>query len=254
LQCSVGDFNSTKSSFVRLEGDQSLRIPLQALAVLTARKGHAKILDFLLQKGAKLDEEVETSAGQAVDTAEMIELLWGRNWCNIQHSLKVQDSMVWRSIHRPVGMLEFLLRQGAKIPLELFRVPNVGKVSLPVMKTLIRECGIDPLRGTAVLAMAVKEGHRDVVEFLCQQGVPVNDVPPEPDPREPRWCSPLYTTIQNRDISMMELLLEHGADPDAPYADHHQESVLHVVQESGDKELLSVLEKHACRKLLRPKL
>ena len=35
---------------------------------------------------------------------------------------------------------------------------HVGKVTLPVMKSLVRNCGIDPLRGTAVLEVAVKEG------------------------------------------------------------------------------------------------
>ena len=183
----------------------------------------------------------------------MIELLWKRNWRDIQHSEKVQNGMVRRSIYRPVGMLEFLLRNGAKIPPGLF-LPNVGKVSLPVMKTLIRECGINPLKGTAVLEVAVKEGHRDVVEFLCQQGVPLNDVPPEPDPREPRRCSPLYRAVQNRDISMIELLLEHGADPHAPYVEHHRDSVLHAVQQSGDKELLSILEKYPAPKRLDLKI
>ena len=250
MQCSAGDLNATKSSFARLESNQSLRIPLQALAVLTARKGHAKILDLLLHKGAKLDKEVETSAAQAVDTPEMIEVLWNRNWCNIQHSLKVQDSMVIRSIHRPVGMLEFLLRQGAKISSGLFDLPSIGQVSLPVMRTLISECGISPLKGSAALTLAVREGNRDVVEFLCQQGIPVNDVPPELDPREPGMCSPLYTAVQKRDISMIELLLEHGADPHAPYADHHQDSVLHAVRHFGDKELLSVLEKYPAPKTL----
>ena len=92
------------------------------------------------------------------------------------------------------------------------------------------------------------------MEFLCQQGVPFNDVPSEPDPREPRRCSPLYSAVENRDISMMELLLEHGADPCAPSVPHHQESVLHATQRFDDKELLSVLEKYAAPKALRQKL
>ena len=47
---------------------------------------------------------------------------------------------------------------------------------------------------------------------------------------------------------MMELLLEHDADPHAPYTDHHRNSVLHAVPERNDKELLSVLEKYAAAK------
>ena len=254
LQCSAGDLDATKSCFARLESDKFLPIPLQALAVLAARKGHAYILEFCLGKGAKFDDDIDTSAGQAVDTAEMIELLWKRNWRNIQHSERVQNGMVRRSIHRPVGMLEFLLRQGAKIPSGLFDLPSIGQVSLPVMSTLVSECGISPLRGSAALTLAIRKGNRDVVEYLCQQGIPVNDVPPELDPREPGMCSPLYTAVQKRDISMIELLLEHGADPYAPYADHHQDSVLHAVRQSGDKELLSVLEKYATLKSLGQKM
>ena len=53
---------------------------------------------------------------------------------------------------------------------------------------------------------------------------------------------------------MMELLLEHGADPCAPSVPHHQESVLHATQRFDDKELLSVLEKYAAPKALRQKL
>jgi hypothetical protein len=248
LRCSAGDFNTTKSLFARLENDQSLPIPLQALAVLAARQGHADILEFCLQKGAELDEDVDMSAGQAVDSAEMIELLWNKNWRNIQQSEKIQQGMVMRSIHRPVGMLEFLVRHGAKIPSQLFGFPSLGQVSLPVMKTLVGECGIDPLRGTAALTLAVEEGNRDLVEYLCELGLPLNEVPPELDPREPGMCSPLYTAVRKRDISMMELLLEHGADPHAPYADHHQNSVLHAVQQRNDKDLLSVLEKYAAAK------
>ena len=248
LQCSAGDFDATKSSFARLESDQSLSIPLQALAVLAARQGHANILEFCFQKGAKLDEDVDISAGQAVDSAEMIELLWNRNWRDIQHSEKVQGGMVRRSIHRPVGMLEFLLRHGAKIQSQIFGWPSLGQVSLPVMRTLVRECGIDSLRGTAALTLAVEEGNRDLVEYLCELGLPVNEVPPELDPREPGMCSPLYTAVRKRDISMIELLLEHGADPHAPYADHHQNSVLHAVQQRNDKELLIILEKYTAAK------
>ena len=248
LQCSAGDFDATKSSFARLESDQSLSIPLQALAVLAARQGHANILEFCFQKGAKLDEDVDISAGQAVDSAEMIELLWNRNWRDIQHSEKVQGGMVRRSIHRPVGMLEFLLRHGAKIQSQIFGWPSLGQVSLPVMRTLVREFGIDPLRGTAALTLAVEEGNRDLVEYLCELGLPVNEVPPELDPREPGMCAPLYTAARKRDISMMELLLEHGADPHAPYSDNHRNSVLHAVQQRNDKELLNVLEKYAAAK------
>lgn len=254
LQCSAGDFDATKSSFARLESDQSLLIPLQALAVLAARQGHANILDFCLQKGAKLDEDVGISAGQAVDSAEMIELLWNRNWRDIQQSEKVQCGMVMRSRHRPVGMLEFLLRHGAKIPSELFGMPSLGQVSLPVMRTIVRECGIDPLRGTAALTLAVEEGNRDLVEYLCELGLPLNEVPLELDPREPCMCSPLYTAVRKRDISMMELLLEHGADPHAPYADHHRNSVLHAVQQRNDKRLLSILEKYAAAKASSQKI
>jgi hypothetical protein len=245
LQCSAGDLDSTKSSFARLENDPSLPIPLQALAVLAARKGQAQILEFCFQKGAKMDEDVDISAGQTVDTAEMIELLWNKNWRDIQHSMKVQGGMVMRSIHRPVGMLEFLLRHGAKVPLRVFRSPGIGQVSLPVMRTLVQECGVDPLRGTGALTLAIEEGNRDLVEYLCELGLPINEIPPEYDPREPGMCSPLYTAVNKRDVSMMEYLLERGADPNAPFVEQLQTSVLQAVQQRNDEELLRVLEKYA---------
>ena len=109
MQCSAGDLDATKSSFAPLESEKSQPIPLQAIAVLAARQGHANILDFCLENGANFDEDVDMSAGQAVDTVEMIELLWNRNWRDIQHSEKVQDGMVNRSIFIPIGMLDFLL-------------------------------------------------------------------------------------------------------------------------------------------------
>ncbi|KAJ9657574.1 hypothetical protein H2198_004220 [Neophaeococcomyces mojaviensis] len=245
-QCLAGDLEAMKSTFTEFESDRSLQIPLHALAVMVARKGRADILYFLLQKGATFDEEVAAAA--AVDSIEMLEFLWNRNWRDIQYSKRKQEHIVLTVRHKPVGMLEFLLRRGAKFSPKVFDLPDSGKVSLPAMKLLVEGCGAGSLKGKAVFTLAVEEGNRDVVEYLCKLGVPINDVPPEYDIREPYAnCSPLWAAVMKRDISMMELLLEHGADPNAPYARNYSQSLLNRVREqhSDDTELLAVLEKHA---------
>ena len=244
-QCSAGDLEATKSTFTDLESNRSLEIPLHALAVMVARKGRADVLDFLLQKGATFDEEVAAAA--AIDSVEMLELLWNRNWRDIQYSQRQQEFVASTVTHKAVGMLEFLFRKGAKFSPRVFDYPDSGKVSLPAMKLLVEGCGTDSLEGRAVFTLAVEEGNRDVVEYLCKLGVPINDVPPEYDIREPyATCSPLWAAVSKRDIGMVQLLLEHGADPNAPYVRHHPRSLLSRVQEkhSDDNELLAVLERY----------
>lgn len=237
-----------KSTFTEFESDPSLQIPLHALAVMVARKGRADILDFLLRQGATFNDELAAAAAHAIESIEMLEILWNQNWRDIQHSQRQQEFVVFNVRHKPVGMLEFLLRKGAKFPHGVFDLPDSGKLSLPAMKLLVEGCGAGSLERKAVFTLAVEEGNREVVEYLCKLGVPINDVPPEYDIREPYAnCSRLWAAVRKRDISMMELLLEHGADPNAPYARDHPQSLLNRVQErhSDDTELLAVLEKYA---------
>ncbi|KAJ9653230.1 hypothetical protein H2198_007588 [Neophaeococcomyces mojaviensis] len=245
-QCLVGDLEAIKCTFTEFEKDRSLQIPLHALAVMVARKGRADILDFLLQKGAIFNEEV--AAAVAVDSIEMLEFLWNRNWRDIQHSQRQQGSVALHVRYKPVGMLEFLLRKGAKFSPLVFNLPDSGKLSLPAVKLLVEGCGVESLEGTAIFTLAVQEGNRDVVEYLCKLGVAINDVPPEFDIREPYATnSPLYAAVVKRDISTVVLLLEHGADPNAHYSRYSSQSLLNLVQErySDDTELLALLEKYA---------
>lgn len=248
-QCFARDLEAMKSTFDKIESDQSLQIPVQALAIMVARKGYAEILDFLLQKGATIDEEL--SSYTARSSIEMLELLWDRNWRDIQHSRKQQGWLALTLAHKPVELLEFLRRKGAKFTPDVFDMHDSGSVSLPAMKLLVEGCGgADSLKRRAVLTLAVQKDNRDVVKYLCELEVPMDDVPPEFDRREPYAnCSPLWAAVRKRDISIVELLLEHGANPNAPYVEWLSQSLLDGAREhhSDDTKLIAILEKYALK-------
>lgn len=254
-KCFADDLTGVTSTLEEFECDQSLPLPLHALAVMTARKGRVELLDLLLQKGADFNEEI--AAAVAVNSVEMLKFLWYRNWRNIQHSKNQQAQMVRSSMYKPVDMLEFLLHKGAKFSPDVFDWHDCGKTTLPAMKILVAGCGVDSLRRRAIFTLAVEEGNRQVVKYLCKLGVPINDVPPEFDIREPyASTSPLWAAVNKRDMSMVGLLLEHGADPNAPFNRRYLTSVLTYVREkqSDNAELLALLEKYASPRSLNSEI
>lgn len=98
-------------------------------------------------------------------------------------------------------------RQGDKAP-PLVAAATVG--CIPTMEVLVRY-GADPnhfsgpkFHETPLLA-AVGEGHTDAVEFLLGHGASINGTL--------RTGPPLMVTFMTKDLKMLALLLDRGADP-----------------------------------------
>lgn len=85
------------------------------------------------------------------------------------------------------------------------------------------------------LTTALREGHNDIVRFLLNQG--------GADPNAPGEHLPLVKAVrrcQDCDFSMIELLLEKGADPNKVYRDWN--AIMQAI-ENRDMRLLSLLVK-----------
>ena len=65
--------------------------------------------------------------------------------------------------------------------------------------------------GGSFLSNAVHEDRKDLVVWLLEQGANPNGVEP--------GTAPLVMAICNEDVSMVQLLLKHGADPDLDMGD-----------------------------------
>jgi ankyrin len=91
--------------------------------------------------------------------------------------------------------------------------------------------------------MAAKNGHRDVVALLLEQGAPVN-------PARQDGVTPLFIAVQEGRLDVVALFLEKGADVNAQ-ARISGVTLLHVGAYRGDQAIVTLLLHHGADKNAR---
>lgn len=95
----------------------------------------------------------------------------------------------------------------------------------------------------SALGYAAIHGNIDMVRVLMQAGAAVDDIYPLNG--IPRVGTPLLLAVMRGDLSMVEFLLENGADPTTPCISiQFNCAVLSCAVYRGDEDIVRVISKH----------
>jgi ankyrin repeat protein len=137
-------------------------------------------------------------------------------------------------------LTEVFMRHGTKLDVfEASATGDLGSVRQLVegAPTTVNSFAPD---GFHPLGLAAFFGHRDVVEFLLEHGADVHLVA-----RNPQRVTALHAAASRRDVEIVSMLLEQGADPNA--LQHREFAPLHAAAANGDENIARLLLKHGAR-------
>jgi ankyrin repeat protein len=160
------------------------------------------VMELLLDRGAGVDEADTTHTNPLIAAAEE-----GR-----------------------LEALQWLLKRGASLnvvgPEALTRATARGRVD--VVKHLL-SLGLHATDGD--LLYAIEGGSQPVLEVIIQELPGVCKRNPEA----------LYTAVSGENVEMVRLLIENGANPAVPLADHANHSALDRAKEMRREDLVEIL-------------
>jgi hypothetical protein len=150
------------------------------------------------------------------------------------------SSVLLAAYYGHAELVEIFLRCGVK--LDVFEASAMG--NLERVRELVEE-NSRLLNGFAAdgffpLGLAAFFGHRAIVEFLLTNGAEVNTAS-----RNAQRVTSLHGAVARRDVEIVKMLLERGADPNAP-----QERgfvPLHDAAANGNLELVQLLVKRGAQ-------
>ncbi|WP_397538842.1 ankyrin repeat domain-containing protein [Rummeliibacillus pycnus] len=140
--------------------------------------------------------------------------------------------------------LEFLLEK--KIPLDIFEAAAAGKLSrvkelVELNPSFVLEYAND---GFTALGLASYLGHKDIVEYLIENGADINSTS-----KNSMKVMPLHSAVATKKVDIAELLLKNGAQVNAK-----QDSgwtPLHEAAMNGQLEMLQLLIRYGANTTLK---
>lgn len=151
-------------------------------------------------------------------------------------------------------MVQFLLSQGAYPNANtdggMYRAIEQGAAmsSIPVLEALLN-AGAETI-GRSVLSKAAYWGRVDVVAFLLDRGLSIDEVPNNDDLLPNAWeigvKTALCTAALRGDANVVKLLLNRGAD--AGVKDSLGRSALELAEAGKDEACINLLREHICSK------
>lgn len=109
----------------------------------------------------------------------LLDLLYEKNWRNIQESTVAFNRMLEWSLHTGSEELLWFLNRGAKVDKDVIRRAVHGPpVKVACIEVLLHQFGVDLFKGTRLLQSAAKRGCNDLVKLLLDAGIDVDDMSP----------------------------------------------------------------------------
>lgn len=136
--------------------------------------------------------------------------------------------------HRQFGLVEFLLERVGTI--DCFEAAALGR-TYDLVSAAGRSRGVITSRspdGFTLLHLAAHFGHVDTVQWLLKQGAPVDAVAANPG-----LARPLHSAVAAGSARIAMLLLDAGAEPNAPQRSGF--TPLHAAAHRGDADLVDLL-------------
>ncbi|HLW43387.1 MAG TPA: ankyrin repeat domain-containing protein [Candidatus Acidoferrales bacterium] len=137
-------------------------------------------------------------------------------------------------------LVEIFVRHGVK--LDVFEASATGNFER--VRELVKEnaglVNAFAADGFFPLGLAAFFGHRAIVEFLLKHGADVNTAA-----RNPQKVTSLHGAVARRDVEIVKMLLERGANPNA--MQERGFVPLHDAAGNGNLALVQLLVKHGAR-------
>lgn len=170
----------------------------------------------------------------------MLDVLLAANWRNIQNSSAALSGLEHRAASQSPEMLMWLIDHGVSLGPGIAR--RSSDFSLPVLRVIVQQCGVESLKGSGTLQLAARRGDREIFAYLLSAGADPNDRPPSLDERErPHPGTALHEALCARHLGIAQLLSNHDADIDGPVGRYSQRSVMQAARDRGDGEGLKIL-------------
>ena len=183
-----------------------------------AMNGHLNLVEFLLDKGADITAGRFGSGTPIREAAlaghlEVVQLLLARG-ANIEADCRG----CWTPLSAAAegghySVVEYLLDMGASVHADTYFQGNpIGiaarKGYLAIVKLLVKRSALIDAGSPPPLCFAVGAGQHDVVKYLCQQGVNVNN--------RGKGTLPICTAAIMGNLEIVQTLHRYGADLNAP--------------------------------------
>ncbi|MCJ1394690.1 hypothetical protein MMC18_007570 [Xylographa bjoerkii] len=212
----------------KVQKDAHQNFPLQEMLVAAALRSHTKVVEYCLQQGAVIDDDVNFAAFRGL-TADLFEAMIPRNIFNTSQHPEYLSQLLFhtagigpfpRRFHsttsdsKGVRLATALLAHGAKIDKDIvFRAAENQSVAF--MKCLLAHGAA--LEGSGALHYAAVRGRLEMMGWLLDHGADVNELLPKDilgDMREPapQMGSPLHYAVHCGEFDAVMLLLERGGD------------------------------------------
>ena len=209
---------TTEDFFVAIEKDNAQQVQEYLTDSTRATKEFLSyyLLDHALELEKDYIAQLLLEAGAGVNTLSAVQY---QNERILEEMLMrgVEPQGAWLAAEQgSIPMLKLLLKHGAD---DLSTVGAARNGQLEALKLLLKH-GTEP-NG---LGVAILHGHKDVVELLLEHGADPNEFTRYdlmgfdrkfdfPSKYYFQYLSPLHYAVLSNSMAVVELLLEHGADP-----------------------------------------
>lgn len=246
----AGDLSKLKLLFSRHQYDPSTKA---AVLKGAASKGHENMVQFLLSMEPAVEVDSDTAYDAAWGGLPVYKLLHSKHPDIISWSFGSLGDVAHCAIRsRNKSLLRYVLDHGADPGKTLVcyrffdRFTPIEDTALvsddPEILQILLENGAT-LDQTDALNISAQFGRLQLARLLLDAGVPVNHM------REPTdlmynssqiYCTPLHNAVRQNHIEMVELLLQHGADPGLESTDG--KTAWYEAQMEGNREVLSMFQ------------
>ncbi len=223
----------------------------KTVLMFAADKGHAKIVELLLKKGARVNTQ-----GPKRLTALMMASKNGHKGCVallLAHGANIHDkdmfgrSALMRAIsHDQKEIVELLLRAGADNVISPFHSPlcNAAKKGNATLIEMLLNHGADinrPAGQNTPLNQAIRAGSKEAVALLLSKGAVLDNAF--------SGLSVLELAILEGHKEIVELLLQHEADVHTIISRNVKTTPLILAAQSGRKDIMNLLLAHGANAL-----